>query len=83
MINIHQAIYSLNQSIATIRGNVAYDIDGNEITYDSELAQAKLSEMQNAEDVAKQEQIIAKQSALSKLTALGLTPDEVKALLGK
>jgi hypothetical protein len=36
-----------------------------------------------AEQTAKEEaEIVAKESALSKLTALGLTADEVKALLG-
>ena len=36
-----------------------------------------------AEEIAKQQaQVIAKQSAMAKLAALGLTQDEVKALLG-
>jgi hypothetical protein len=43
---------------------------------------AKLAELQ-AEETSKQDALIAaKESALSKLTALGLTQDEVKALLG-
>lgn len=43
---------------------------------------AKLAELQAAEITKKEEQEKAKASALSKLTALGLTADEVKALLG-
>jgi len=44
-------------------------------------AQAKLAEMQ-AEEIVKQEaQIAAKQSAMAKLSALGLTEDEIKSLL--
>lgn len=83
MITIHTAIYATNPLIATIRGDVAYDIVGNEIAYDSELAQAKLVELQQEEELVKQAQIDAKESALSKLTALGLTPDEITALVGK
>jgi hypothetical protein len=30
----HNAIYKLNPSVVTIRGDVAYDIDGNEVAYD-------------------------------------------------
>jgi hypothetical protein len=82
MINIHQAIYALNSAIVTIRGDIAYDEQGNEIPYDKSAAEAKLIEMQAAE-IAKQEaEVTAKESALAKLTALGLTADEVKALLG-
>jgi len=82
MIDIHQAIYALNSSINSIRGDIAYDIDGNEVAYDKSVAEAKLAELQAAE-IAKQEaEVAAKESALSKLTALGLTADEVKALLG-
>ncbi len=37
-----------------------------------------------AEEIAKQQaQVIAKQSAMAKLAALGLTQDEVKALIGQ
>lgn len=34
------AIHKLNPAIAVIRGDVAYDKDGNEITYDLAQAQA-------------------------------------------
>ena len=82
MINIHEAIYALNPTIVTIRDNVAYDIDGNPVAYDMAQAEAKLVEMQ-AEETARQEaQISAKQSAMAKLAKLGLTEDEVKALIG-
>ena len=82
MIYLHDAIYALNSSIVTIRGDIAYDQEGNEVAYDKSAAEAKLAELQ-AEETAKQEaEVAAKESALSKLTALGLTADEVKALLG-
>jgi len=30
----HRAIRELNSTVATIRGDVAYDVDGNEVSYD-------------------------------------------------
>jgi len=34
------AIYKLNPSVVTIRGDVAYDADGNEVAYDKAAVQA-------------------------------------------
>ena len=82
MIDIHQAIYALNPSIVTIRGNVAYDANEQEIAYDMAQAQGKLAELQAAESAQEQTQATAKASALAKLAALGLSEDEVKALVG-
>ena len=82
MITLHDSIRALNSSVVTIRGNVAYDKDEQVVQYDMEQAQAKLVELQAAETAAQQAQATAKASALAKLTALGLTADEVKALLG-
>ena len=82
MINIHEAIYALNPTVVTIRGDIAYDVDEQEVAYDMAQAEAKLAKMQ-AEETAKQEaQVSAKESAMAKLSALGLTEDEVKALYG-
>jgi len=36
----HEAIYKLNQSVVTIRGETAYDTDGNEVAYDKAAVQA-------------------------------------------
>jgi len=33
-MNKHQAIYKLNPSVVTIRGDIAYDADGNVVSYD-------------------------------------------------
>jgi len=82
MINIHDAIYALNPSIVTIRGDVAYDANEQEVAYDKDAAQAKLVELQAAEAKAEQDAKDAKASALAKLTALGLTQAEVTALIG-
>ena len=43
---------------------------------------AQLAELQAVQAQAEQAQAIAKASALAKLTALGLSEDEVKALVG-
>jgi hypothetical protein len=35
-----EAIYKLNPSVVTVRGDVAYDADGNEVSYDKAAVQA-------------------------------------------
>jgi len=74
-MNLNQAIIELNPTIVTLRGDVAYDANENEVAYDLQAAIAQAES--NAQAL-----IDAKQSAISKLTALGLTQDEVKAILG-
>ena len=82
MINIHNAIYAINPAIVTIRGDVAYDANEQEVAYDKAAAEAKLVELQAAEAKAEQDAIAAKASALTKLAALGLTQAEINALIG-
>ena len=82
MIHLHKAIYALNPSVSTIRGDVAYDKDEQEVSYDLAAAEAKLAELQAAEEQAQQAAEAAKKSALAKLTKLGLTADEIAALTG-
>jgi len=82
MITIHDAIYSLNPSVVTVRGDVAYDANEQEVAYDLAAAEAKLVELQAAEVAAQQDAEAAKTSALSKLAKLGLTDAEIKALTG-
>lgn len=36
----HDIIYKLNPSVVTVRGNVAYNADGNEVAYDKAAVQA-------------------------------------------
>jgi len=82
MINIHDAIYALNSSIITIRGDIAYDANEQEVSYDISQAEAKLAELQAQAQADAQAVIDKKASALAKLAAFGLTQDEVKALVG-
>ena len=75
MINLHNAIFDLNPSIKVIRGDVAYDAEGNEVAYDLQAVTAQA-------EADAQTVIDTKASALAKLAALGLTQDEVKSLIG-
>jgi len=38
-MNKHEAIFELNSTVATIRGDVAYDINDNEVSYDADAVQ--------------------------------------------
>ena len=70
-----KAIYKLYPQVVTINGNIAYDAEGNEVAYDLQAVTAQAQA--DAQAV-----IDTKASALAKLAALGLTQDEVKALIG-
>ena len=40
----HNAIYKLNPSVVTIRGDVAYDANGNEVSYDAQAVQTYIDD---------------------------------------
>jgi hypothetical protein len=75
MMNLFEMVIKFYPQVTTMRGNIAYDADGNEVAYDLQAVTAQ------AESDA-QAIIDTKASALAKLAALGLTQDEVKALIG-
>ena len=75
MINITQSIYKLYPNVVRTIGDTAYDANGNEVAYDLQAVTAQAQA--DAQAI-----IDTKASALAKLTALGLTQDEVKALVG-
>jgi hypothetical protein len=81
MITLHESIRILNPSIVTIRGDLAYDANEQEVAYDKDAAETKLVELQAAEVASQEAQAFAKTSALAKLAKLGLTAEEIKALL--
>jgi len=86
MINLHDAVYSAYPNAGVITGNdvdslVVLDKDHKPITIDPVAITAKLAELQAAQTAKETAQATAKASALAKLTALGLTQDEVKALI--
>jgi hypothetical protein len=69
------ALRKLYPQVVTTIGNIAYDVDGNEVAYDLQAVTAQAQ-------ADAQAAIDTKASALAKLAALGLTQDEVKSLLG-
>jgi hypothetical protein len=75
MINLNSAIFELYPQVVTIRGDTAYDANEKEVAYDLSAVTAKAQA--DAQAV-----IDTKASALAKLAALGLTQDEVTALIG-
>jgi hypothetical protein len=75
MIDLTSTIYKLYPSVVRTVGDVAYDANGNEVAYDLQAVTAQA-------EADAQSAIDTKASALAKLAALGLTQDEVKALVG-
>ena len=87
MPTLHDAVISLYTNAVWVSGNdidslIAKDVDGISITLNKSAITNKLAELQSQATATEQAQITAKASALAKLAALGLTQDEVKALVG-
>ena len=82
MASLHEAIYALNPTVITIRGDVAYDANEQVVEYDKAAAEAKVAELIAAQEAAAIAAVAAKESAVAKLAALGLTEAEIKALIG-
>ena len=82
MITVEQirAIQILHPEVVSTVDDVAYDVDGNEVSYDLTAVDAKVVERQAEFAAAQQSQADARQSALNKLMALGLTEEEALAL---
>ena len=79
----HNAIRALYPQVVTISDiEGAFDKDGNKVEIDQSAINAKAMQLEAEETAKQQAEIVAKQSALNKLTALGLTADEINALLG-
>jgi hypothetical protein len=70
-----QAIYKLYPQTVYTSGDEAFDVNNQQVNYDLSAVTAQ-AESEKAQAIA------VKESALAKLAALGLTQDEVKALLG-
>ena len=77
----HDAIRAVHPEAVIIHDDKgAFDADGNLIEINFELVKAKEIELQAELEAAIQAQADAKQSALNKLMALGLTEEEALAL---
>jgi hypothetical protein len=69
-----KAVSALHPEVTNLHGEVAYDDNGNEVSYDKAAVEAKVVE------IAAQEQA-TEQSALAKLKAIGLTDEEIAAII--
>ena len=77
----HEAIYAIYPQVVMINDNTgAFDAEGNQVEIDLAAVEAKALELQAEAEAAAQAKLDAKQSALNKLMALGLTEEEALAL---
>jgi hypothetical protein len=76
----HEAIILLHPNVFIIRGDVAYDKDEEVVAYNAAAVAAKVLELQNQRIADQRAKEAAKESALNKLMALGLTEEEALAL---
>jgi hypothetical protein len=84
---LHDAVLALYTNATWIAGNnvdslIAKDSNENLITLDKFAITSKLDELQAQATAQEQAKEATKASALAKLTALGLTQAEIKALVG-
>jgi hypothetical protein len=70
-----EAVYQLYPNVISMNKEIAYDAQGNVVDYDINAVNEKAISNQQAQENAKS-------SALAKLAALGLSVDEIKALVG-
>ena len=80
----HKAIYNLYSTVKSIVENetlTAYDINEQIVSIDMSAVNAKAEELKQQADAEKQAKIDAKANALAKLSALGLTEEEVQAII--
>jgi hypothetical protein len=87
MITIYDAIYAVYSNAGVITGDdinsvIVLDKEHKPMTINISIVTAKLAELQAAKTAQEQTKEATKASALAKLTALGLTQAEVKALVG-
>lgn len=82
----HKAIMEIyptvKRVVETIDGVItAFDENNNQVNFDILLVEQKTNELKIAKEQEKQAKINAKASALAKLTALGLTQEEILSIL--
>jgi hypothetical protein len=86
MAILHDAILALNPEIVKVINwdgteDIAYDKNDKVIKYDLSAAKEKLVELKDLELQKKQQEEESKAQTLAKLAALGLTQEEIQALL--
>jgi hypothetical protein len=87
MITIHKAIQTIHNNVARIDGNTqdditAKDINGNLIEINWTQVNQQIPIVEDEIEQEKQDSINKKASGKQKLLDLGLTEEEVKALIG-
>jgi hypothetical protein len=87
MINLHDAVRSAYSNAVIIYGNdvnslEVLDANGQSITIVPSTVTSELATLQANATAAEQAAAAHKASAISKLTALGLSADEINALIG-
>ena len=85
---IHEAILQLYSNARTVNGDTektiaVWDENGKEISIDWDRVQTKSTELKAALETEKKNKVIKKASAITKLKNLGLTDDEISALVGE
>jgi len=86
--NVHDAVRALHSEVVTIKGNdvhslVALDANNNTISINTANVTSQLSTLQTQYTTNLANKAAAANSAISKLTALGLSADEIAALRGQ
>ena len=76
----HNAMYNSHPSVASIRGNECFDIDGNPVAVDQSAYEAEIARLQEAQEAEATQKAADKESANQKLRDLGLTDAEIEAL---
>jgi len=78
-----QAILNTHPSVTRIVGSAdAYDINGNSVVLDQSLIDTETARLETEQANTVAQKAADKQSAVEKLTALGLSESEVNALTG-
>ena len=80
-----EAIKSINNVGVVVSGNTEEEIEINwlgENPISIEVIKSKISEIENNDALKKTQELANKQSALTKLSALGLTEAEIKSIIG-
>ena len=79
----HQAIYNTHPTVFRIDDSTgAFDIDGNSVAINQSLVDEEEPKVIAAIEADVAQKAADKQSAVEKLTALGLSESEVNALIG-
>jgi DNA-binding NarL/FixJ family response regulator len=82
---IHNAVLDSYSNAVTVWGEdvnslIVHDANGNPITINTSTVTTKLSTLQSEYETQQQAKTQQKQNAIAKLTALGLTQEEISSL---